>query len=253
LITRDSERLALIAGTLGTAIRAAQAGERVRLPVIQAADAAGLVMVMHAQLDAAIEARSAGAAERGLMIACAEGCSACCASPLLVSEGEAVAVAAWLGEQPEVRAQFAAAYPAWKKAVGRAGPALEKARTDEARNVAAMELRKQHVMCAFNREGSCTIYAARPARCRKVHALETNVACGPEGDGKVQYFEHLQTEATFEEQEPMRGALHHALRPNASLELLCLSVHRMITARVPRNAPCSCGSGKLSKHCCARA
>ncbi|CAN5600569.1 hypothetical protein BH11MYX1_BH11MYX1_05830 [soil metagenome] len=224
-----------------------------RLPVIQVADAAGLVMVMHAQLDVAIEARSTEAAAKGLTIACSAGCSACCASPLLVSEGEAVAVAAWLGEQPEVRAQFAIAYPAWKKAVGTAGEALEHARTDEARNEAAMALRKQHVMCAFNREGLCTIYEARPARCRKVHALETNAACGPEGDGKVQYFEHLQTEATFEEQEPMRGALHHALRPKSGLELLCSSVHRMISARLPRNAPCACGSGKKAKHCCTRA
>jgi hypothetical protein len=253
LITRDDERLARVASTLGEAIRQAHAGERVRLPVIQAADAAGLVMVMHAQLDAAISERTKEAADNGLVIACSAKCSACCASPLLVSEGEAVAVAAWLGEQPEIRAQFATAYPAWKKAVGTAGETLEQARTDEAREAAARALRKQHVMCAFNRDGLCTIYDARPARCRKVHALDTNAACGPDGDGKVQYFEHRQTEATFEEQEPMRGALHHALRPNSGLELLCSSVHRMINARLPRNAPCACGSGKKAKHCCVRA
>ncbi len=236
---------------LGTAIRDAHAGKRVRLPVVPAEDAAGLVMVMHAQLDGAIAERAIEAAARGLTIACAAGCSACCASPLLVSEGEAVTVAAWLAEQPVAREQFLAAYPAWKKSVGAAGEALERARTDDARNAAAKELRKQHVMCAFNREGLCTIYEARPARCRKVHALETSAACGPEGDGQVQYFEHAQTEATFEQQEPMRGALHHALRPAGGLELLCSAVHRMMTARVPRNAPCPCGSGKKAKHCCA--
>lgn len=246
------ERLARVAAELGVAIRQARAGERVRLPVIQVAEAAGLVMVMHAKLDAVIAERSAEAATRGLAIACSAGCSACCASPLLVSEGEAVAVAAWLGEQPEVRARFAAAYPAWNRAVGTAGAALEQARTDGARHAAAKQLRALHVMCAFNRDGLCTIYDVRPARCRKVHALDTNASCGPDSDGQVRYFEHLATEATFEEQEPMRGALHHALRPNGGLELLCSSVHRMVTARVPRNAPCACGSGKKSKHCCAR-
>ena len=246
------ERLAQVAAELGAAIRQARAGERVRLPVIQAADAAGLVMVMHAKLDAVIAERSAEAAATGLAIACTAGCSACCASPLLVSEGEAVAVAAWLGEQPEVLAWFMAAHPAWKRAIGTAGQALEQARTDEARHAAARKLREQHVMCAFNRDGMCTIYDTRPARCRKVHALDTNASCGPGSDGQVRYFEHLATETTFEEQEPMRGALHHALRPNGGLELLCSSVHRMIIARVPRNAPCACGSGKKSKHCCAR-
>ena len=83
------------------------------------------------------------------------------------------------------------------------------------------------------------------------HALDTSAACGPDGDGQVRYFEHLRTEETFAEQEPMRGALHHALRPNGGLELLCSSVFRMLFARAPRNADCPCGSGMKDKHCCA--
>ena len=55
MITTDPDRLAGIANALGDAVREAQAGKRVRLPVLAAEDAAGLVMVMHAQLDAAIE------------------------------------------------------------------------------------------------------------------------------------------------------------------------------------------------------
>jgi hypothetical protein len=250
VITSDPERLVSVATALGEAIREAEQGKRVRLPVIQPADAAGLVMTMHAQLDAAIVERTEEAAELGHHIACSAGCSACCASPLLVSAGEAVLVAAWLADQPELRGQFDAAYPVWKRGVGEAGAALEKAKSDDERQVAARTLRKQHVMCAFNREGLCTVYDVRPARCRKVHALDSNVACGPEGDGKVQYFEHVRTEMTFEEQEPMRGALHRALHAHGGLELLCSSVHRMLHARTPRNAPCPCGSGKKHKHCC---
>ncbi|MEO8845168.1 MAG: SEC-C metal-binding domain-containing protein [Kofleriaceae bacterium] len=251
MITSDPDRLASVAASLGAAIREAQAGKRVRLPVIQPADAAGLVMTMHAQLDAAIAERTAEAVELGHHLACSAGCSACCASPLLVSAGEAVTVAVWLADQPAIAAQFDAAYPAWKRGVGAAGAALETATSDDERQAAARTLRKQHVMCAFNREGLCTIYDARPARCRKVHALGSNAACGPDGDGQVQYFEHVATEMTFEEQEPMRGALHHALHPHGGLELLCSSVHRMVHARTPRNSPCPCGSGKKHKHCCA--
>ena len=250
MITRDPDRLAGIADALGAAVRDAQAGKRVRLPVIAAEDAAGLVMVMHAQLDAAIAERSAEAAKQHLHIACGAGCSACCRSPLLVSEGEAVAVAAWLADRPDERARFAAAYPVWKRAAGDAGDAVMRARTDDDRATAVRELRRRDVMCAFNRDGLCSVYDARPARCRKVHALDTDAACGATGDGQVRYFEHARTEMTFEEQEPMRGALHHALRPNGGLELLVEAVHRLINARVARNAPCTCGSGKKYKHCC---
>lgn len=251
MITSDPDRLADIADALADAVREAQAGKRVRLPVLAAEDAAGLVMVMHAQLDAAIAERAVEAAERGLAIACNAGCNACCTSPVLVSEAEAVTVAAWLADRPEERARFAAAYPAWKRAVGPAGGAIARARDDADRAAAARELRRREVMCAFNRAGLCEIYEARPARCRKAHALDTNAACGANGDGQVRYFEHASTEMTFEEQEPMRGAIHHALRPNGGLELLVEAVHRLLTARVPRNAPCPCGSGKKSKHCCA--
>ncbi|MEO6774151.1 MAG: SEC-C domain-containing protein [Kofleriaceae bacterium] len=251
MITTDPERLAGIANALGAAVRDARAGKRVRLPVIAAEDAAGLVMVMHAQLDVAIAERATEAAAQGLQLACGAGCAACCTSPLLVSEGEAVTVAAWLVEHPEERARFAAAYPVWKRAIGSAGEALVRARSDDDRAAAARELRRHDVMCAFNRDGLCLVYDARPARCRKVHALDTSAACGATGDGQVRYFEHARTEMTFDEQEPMRGAIHHALRPNGGLELLVEAVHRLLDVRVPRNAPCPCGSGKKSKHCCA--
>ncbi|HEY0252899.1 MAG TPA: SEC-C metal-binding domain-containing protein [Kofleriaceae bacterium] len=251
MITSDPDRLAKVADELGIAIREAQAGARVRLPVVAHEDAAGLVMVMHRQLDAAITERSEEARAQGHVIACGVGCNACCTAPVLVSEGESIAVAEWLAEHPDVAARFATAYRAWKKGIGETGRAVEQARTDEARAAAARAMRKNLVMCAFNQDGACTIYDARPARCRMAHALGSPDACSPEGGGQVQYFQHERTEETFAEQEPMRGALHHALRPNAGLELLCSSVFRMLFARSPRNGPCPCGSGKRFKHCCA--
>ncbi len=251
-ITSDPERLSRVAGELGKAVQSLGQGARVRLPVIQHADAAGLVMVMHAELDDAIDERSAAAASEGQYIACSAGCSSCCVSPLLVTEGEAVTVAKWL-ELPEnaaVREQFLAAYPEWRRRIGSTAQALERAKTDEDRLAAAMELKRKGVMCAFNRDGLCTIYAPRPSRCRKALALDTNAKCGTEGDGIVRYFEHARTEMTFDEQEPMRAALHHALRPGEGLELLCSAVNRLLGATVGRNDPCPCGSGRKHKKCC---
>lgn len=251
MINRDVEQLERVADALGAAIREARAGRRVKLPVVQPADAAGLVMIMHAQLDAAIEERASEATKEGHVIACAAGCAACCASPLVVSEAEAVAVAEWLADQPEARDQLARSYKAWRDGVGALAGKLETVRDPDAHDTLVRELRERHVMCAFNRDGLCTIYDARPARCRKVHALDTNAHCQPGSDGQVRYFQHARTEATFDEQEPMRGALHQALRPNGNLVVLVAAVYRLVFGRTPRNGPCPCGSGKRFKHCCA--
>lgn len=246
-ITSDPERLSRVADQLGTAVR-----DRVRLPVLQSADAAGLVMVMHAQLDDAIDERSAIAASQGHHIACSAGCSSCCVAPVLVTEGEAVTVAEWLKlpDNAEVCARFTTMYPVWRRGIGSTAEAMHRATTDEERRAAAIELKHKNVMCAFNRDGLCSIYPARPSRCRKAHALDTNAHCGADGDGQVRYFEHERTELTFDEQEPMRGAIHHALRPGAGVELLCAAVNRLLGTAVGRNEPCPCGSGQKYKRCC---
>ncbi len=248
-ITRDGQRLGEVANQLGTAIRSQG---RVRLPIVQPADAAGLVMVMHAELDDAIEDRTRAATAAGHHIACSAGCSSCCVAPVLVTEAEAVTVAEWLKlpENAAVREHFAAKYPAWKQGLGRSVDAMHAAKTDEERRSAAVEMKLKNVMCAFNREGLCSIYEPRPSRCRKAHALETNANCGIEGTGQVRYYEHERTEVTFEEQEPMRAALHHALRPGAGVELLCAAVNRLLSTGVGRNEPCPCGSGQKYKRCC---
>ena len=248
-ITRDAERLGEVAEQLGTAIRSEG---RVRLPVVQPADAAGLVMVMHGELDDAIEDRTRAATEAGHFIACSAGCSSCCVAPVLVTEGEAVTVAEWLRipANAAIREHFVAAYPAWRRGLGATVETMHRARTDDERRSAAIEMKLKNVMCAFNREGLCSIYPARPARCRKAHALETNANCGVEGTGQVRYYEHERTEATFEEQEPMRAALHNALRPGGGVELLCAAINRLLSSSVGRNDPCPCGSGQKYKRCC---
>lgn len=248
-ITRDVQRLGDVAEQLGKAIRSEG---RVRLPVVQPADAAGLVMVMNTELDDAIDERTQAATAAGHHIACSAGCSSCCVAPVLVTEGEAVTVAEWLKlpANAAVRERFVAAYPVWRQGLGASVDAIHRARTDDERRAAAIDTKLKNVMCAFNREGLCSIYEARPSRCRKAHALETNANCGVEGTGQVRYYEHERTETTFDEQEPMRAALHHALRPGAGVELLCAAVNRLLSSTVGRNDACPCGSGQKYKRCC---
>jgi Fe-S-cluster containining protein len=253
-ITRDPERLAAIAGALVEGIRASNSGERVRLPVVKNGDAAGITLAMGAEFDEAIEERSSRIAATGNVLACKKGCSSCCVSALVVSEPEAATVAEWLQlpENAEIRARFVAKYPQWKRTTGaEAGPVVT-ATTDEDRRTAAIAYTRKGAMCAFNHEGACSIYPARPARCRMAHALVDNSHCGQHGDGQIQYFEHARTQITFEEHEELRSAMHAAMRGNANYELLCNAVDRLLgtSAAIGRNDPCPCGSGKKYKRCC---
>ena len=239
-MSSDSERLERLARALTQAD-----GKRVKLPVVPHADAAAMVAAMHAQLDDAIARRDAEIGER---MACRMGCNACCTSPVLATEGEAIAIAAWLREHPEARAQFEAAYVTWRAALGEL---VEQTSARSAEENAAWMARMQqrHVMCAFNQGGACSVYAARPAVCRRTHALDTNEHCTSE-TVPARYYEHPEAEAVYDGQRPLRFALHKALRPGSRLELVCASVHRLL-GEVSRNAPCPCGSGKKYKRCCA--
>jgi Fe-S-cluster containining protein len=245
----DPERIQRVAYALAEAVAAREQGKQVKLPVIQRADAAGLIGVMHAQLDDAISRRDAQIKAR---IACARGCNGCCRSAVLLTEGEAVAVAEWL-RQPEhadARARFDAAYPAWRDALGDlVGQAGDQRDTEQTRAWCLLVQQRQ-ALCAFNNDGACSIYPVRPALCRKAHALDTNEHCGSDGT-QVAYYQHPETEDLYESQKPVRFALHMSLRPSGGLDLLCSAVHRLLGgAAAGRNDPCPCGSGKKYKKCC---
>ena len=245
----DPERLQRVALALAEAMEAKEQGKKVRLPVIQRADAAGLINAMHAQLDEAIARRDA---EIGGRMACHNGCNGCCVSTVLISEGEAVAVSEWLRqpEHAEARARFQAAYPKWKAQLGELEGQTDS-RPPEETHAWMVSVQERKVMCAFNHEGSCTIYPVRPGVCRKAHALDTNAHC-TSFDSQAQCYQHPETEELYESQRPTRFALHHSLRPNSRLDLLCTSVHRALVAggAPNRNDPCPCGSGKKYKKCC---
>jgi hypothetical protein len=245
----DPDRLERVAVALAEAVSAREQGQRVKLPVVQRSDAADLIGMMHAQLDESIARRDA---QIGARLACHKGCTACCLSPVLVTEGEAVAVAKWLRE-PEragIRARFDAAYTVWRGKLGELVAEASQPRDPEENLAWCMKAKQRDAMCAFNHEGACSIYPVRPALCRKTHALYTNEHCGTDG-GKVDYYQHPETESLYESQHQMRFALHSALRPSGHLDLLCSAVHRLLGgAAAGRNDPCPCGSGKKYKKCC---
>lgn len=238
----DPERLQRVVTALAEAISAREEGKRVKLPVLQRADAAALTQVMHAQLDDAIAERDAYLGDR---LACSKGCNACCRAAVVVAEGEAIAVAEWLRENPAARARFESAFPAWRAALG---SLVETPETDDSWSA---DVRKRDVMCAFNHEGACTIYPVRPSLCRTTHALDTNQYCNVADDVRIPYFQHPPTEELYQEQRPMRFGIHASLRPSHRFELLCAAVHRLLGgAAAGRNEPCPCGSGKKFKKCC---
>lgn len=253
-ITQDPARLGAIAEALGEAVQSSNRGERVRLPVVKSGDAAGISLAMAAEFDDAIAERTARIAEKGHVLACNKGCNACCVAPLVVSEPEAATVVEWLSlpQNAEVRARFVEKLAVWRRTAGAEAAAVVAATTDEERRTTAIAYTRKGAMCAFNHEGACSIYPARPARCRMAHALVDNSHCGQHGDGQIQYYEHARTQMTFEEQEDIRAIMHASMRQDAPYELLCAAVDRLlrITAEVGRNDPCPCGSGKKFKRCC---
>ena len=253
-ITQDPARLSAVAGALREAARKIDSGQRVRLPVIKTADAAGISFAMMAEFDAAITERTAHIARDNFVLACHKGCNSCCYPPVVVSESEAVMVAEWLSlpANAEVRARFLANLPQWRRAVGDASAAVIAAKTAEERRTTAITYTRKEALCAFNHEGACSIYPARPARCRMAHALVDNTHCAPWSDGQINYYTHHRTQITFEEQEDMRGVMHAAMRHDAPYEHLSNAVDRLLgaSASIGRNDPCPCGSGKKYKRCC---
>ncbi|MEZ4363563.1 MAG: SEC-C metal-binding domain-containing protein [Kofleriaceae bacterium] len=247
----DRTRLMRVAQELATAAQQPPPKQgRRRLPVVAARDAAGLVEILHEQLDQAIAQRTAFIAEGGMVLACGRGCTACCTGPVVVGEAEAVAVAVWLDAHPEVRERFRAAYQAWRAALGALIEEIFLDDSDEGRQRAAEAFRSRRAMCPFNEQGDCTIYPVRPALCRTTHALETRERCSVIG-GQIEALRHPAVEGTYERQHALRSLLQRSLEPGRRDELLPKAVVRRLTlAAAAPNQPCACGSGRKHKRCC---
>jgi Fe-S-cluster containining protein len=151
-------------------------------------EAADLAEALAVQVDHGCTARAENAARQSLPIVCGRGCNGCCEEMIMISQPEAIAVARWLmqAENQASRDAFLAAYPAWKAAAGdgptRLADALTK-RDDAGYLKLHVAQWQKRVLCAFNRDGECSVYPVRPLTCRNAHALETASRCSGENDG----------------------------------------------------------------------
>jgi hypothetical protein len=148
-------------------------------------EAAAIAEALAAEVDEGTAARERAATARGCKIACHTGCNACCAVMVMVFRPEALAIARWL-KRPEnagALAAFVDAYGPWRASVGDLPEQLSQAFAEkDASSYKAFHQSTfaRGVLCAFNRDGKCSIYAVRPIGCRNAHALETSERCGPE-------------------------------------------------------------------------
>jgi Fe-S-cluster containining protein len=240
------------------------AGKRRHLPVIRPRDVLEIAAVFHRTIDGAAGFREREITDDGATLACAAGCSSCCHTAVMVYEPEAMRVAELLArsEQAEARAHFLAQYPAWQAALGkdveRISTLHAMGRIEDAERI-FFRLQVRRVMCAFNREGLCTVYEARPAVCRNTHALETPDSCQPGAAHGPTIMGSAPIDRLMAQLPGVMGPLQDALRreEDGPPDALCAAVHRLLTRPPPppiaepaRNAPCPCGSGEKYKHCC---
>jgi Fe-S-cluster containining protein len=112
-----------------------------------------------AQFDRVWRAIGAQVEAKGPPFACPSGCSWCCYQPVTVALPEAIAIA------EHVRATFTAP-----------GLTALKARLaaldDRAHRFGAFARGYLKTACAFLVDGKCSIYAARPVRCRSVYSRD---------------------------------------------------------------------------------
>jgi Fe-S-cluster containining protein len=149
-------------------------------------EAAEVAAFVQDQVDMGVAARTEAIARSDVKLACARGCNGCCEEPIMVFVPEAARVSGWLAlpENEAVRAAFLEAYPAWNDAIGRTADRLSELYTSDPKNYVAhhVDAWRKGVLCPFNRDGDCTVYAVRPVVCRTGHALDTNEHCSGASD-----------------------------------------------------------------------
>jgi Fe-S-cluster containining protein len=144
-------------------------------------EAVEIAAFLHEQVDRGCEARAEAIARSDTKLACERGCNGCCEEPIMIFRPESARVAMWL-EQPEnaeVKAAFLEAYPVWKEQIGAVTDKLSQLFMSDPQNYVAhhVDAWRKGVVCAFNRNGDCSVYPVRPTVCRTGHALETNAHC----------------------------------------------------------------------------
>lgn len=199
-------------------------------------DAVALTAALHTVHDAAATNRAATARRRHLPLACVQGCSACCAQPVLVFRPEALRIARWLlaPAQAAVKQQFLDAYAGWKAQVGdtpaELGAHLAADRQD-AYNQAFFAHWRRAIPCAFNHAGLCSIYPVRPLACRDAHAIGTAEHCTGHSENQTPGLQSDEHDAWMQRARAALRAAHNALGlRRAPPGSVCDEVHALVTA-----------------------
>lgn len=214
--------------------RAYATGDRPFPHPVSPDDATFISRKLQEAVEEGTEVRARKAEEAGLTIACKMGCNACCMQPILVWLPEAMAVAEHLREPENAAAReaFLAAYPAWRAAVGdsleRAGDAGATQDFDRYRRAHQIAWSKR-TLCAFNRDGLCSIYSVRPVQCRHYHALDTAEHCGYDSNTQPAHLDFKPLDEFLSRARLVGSALHHALgAPRMRMVALCTAVYEML-------------------------
>ena len=228
----DDGRLDQLVGELASD-PAYATGERKFPRRVSLDEAARIAGRLQDEVDRGVLARAEMLAAQGRELACKRGCNGCCEEPIMIFRPEAARVARWL-DRPEnalARAAFRAAYPAWRDRVGDMPARLSaKFANDPGSYMQAhIEAWSKGVMCAFNREGACSIYPVRPINCRTAHALDTSAYCSGAAIQSATRAAFVPLDQFVARTRKLLAAAHHAARgPKGRVEALCTAVYELL-------------------------
>lgn len=209
-------------------------------------DAVDIAAAFAAEFDEGVALRKKYAEQQGLHIACKLGCNACCRIQLVVYAPEAQRIARWLLEPKNtaVREAFLAAYPAWRAQLGDGPERLAELGKDPSQKAEYdrlhIEMWKKNVLCAFNHDGQCSIYAVRPLVCRNANALDTSEHCGPDSlDGKpATSAQFVPLDQFLQKATRLMHATHNAVSRERHLqETLCSAVYKLLDKAAKKSPP----------------
>jgi Fe-S-cluster containining protein len=183
-------------------------------------DAVDIASAFAAEFDEGAAMRGKYAAQKGLQIACKSGCNDCCRIQVVVYAPEAQRIARYLLEPAHAaeREAFLAAYPAWRAQLGDAPERLAELGKDPDKKAQYerlhIELWRKGVLCAFNEDGRCSVYAVRPLVCRNANALDTAERCAPGSDKPAASAQFVPLDDFLKKSTRLMHAVHNAVSPS---------------------------------------
>lgn len=184
---------------------------RVEVPVgeVTLAEVLPSLFQFHEQVQA-LAVAEAGAA--GRRVSCRAGCGACCRQLVPISAAEAGLLYDWIAtrspaEQEALGARFAAATGALRERglLGRLGDRAS-VRTAEGIRELGLAYFGARVACPFLVDEACSVYAARPLKCREYLVTSPAAFCANPAPGLIELVEFPRT------------FLHTLLRLSAELD-----------------------------------